>query len=319
MDTIKETSGAAVAVAPKKKRHIKKSHLQLYSLCVIPALLVLVFNYLPIYGLLISFKDYKYSKGIWGSDWVGLDNFKFFIQSNDFTRTTWNTLELNAIFIFFGIVAAVLVAVLLFEIQSRKAVKTYQTILITPHFMSWIIASYMVYAILSPEYGILNRIIEMFGGTAIQWYSIPEVWTWILLLCSLWKHVGMDMVVYYAALMGIDSSLFEAAKIDGANKIQIAWYITIPTLVPLITMLSILKVGGIFRSDFGLFYQVPRDIGALYPRTDTIDTYVYRVMREIGDFSMSTAIGFLQSLVGFCMVMLTNFIARKIDPSRALF
>ncbi|MBQ2897658.1 MAG: sugar ABC transporter permease [Clostridia bacterium] len=293
--------------------------MQLYSLCVIPALLVLVFNYLPIYGLLISFKDYKYSKGIWGSDWVGLDNFKFFIQSNDFTRTTWNTLELNAIFIFFGIVAAVLVAVLLFEIQSRKAVKTYQTILITPHFMSWIIASYMVYAILSPEYGILNRIIEMFGGTAIQWYSIPEVWTWILLLCSLWKHVGMDMVVYYAALMGIDSSLFEAAKIDGANKIQIAWYITIPTLVPLITMLSILKVGGIFRSDFGLFYQVPRDIGALYPRTDTIDTYVYRVMREIGDFSMSTAIGFLQSLVGFCMVMLTNFIARKIDPSRALF
>lgn len=318
MDTINQTSGAAV-VAPKKKRRIKKSHLQLYSLCVIPVLLVLVFNYFPLYGLLIAFKDYKYNKGIMGSEWVGLDNFKFYITSNDFTRTTWNTLELNIIFITCGIIAAVLVAVLLFEIQSRKAVKTYQTILITPHFMSWIIASYMVYAILSPEYGILNRIITFFGGTAIQWYSIPELWTWILLVCYVWKTVGMDMVVYYAALMGIDTSLFEAAKIDGANKVQIAWYITVPTLVPLITILTILKIGGIFRSDFGLFYQVPRDIGALYQRTDTIDTYIYRVMRQIGDMSMSSAIGLLQNVVGFTMVMITNGIARKIDPSRALF
>lgn len=319
MDAIKETSGAAVAVAPKKKRHIKKSHLQLYSLCVIPALLVLVFSYFPLYGLLIAFKDYKYNKGIWGSEWVGLDNFKFYVQSNDFTRTTWNTLELNVIFIICGIIAAVLVAVLLFEIQSRKAVKTYQTILITPHFMSWIIASYMVYAILSPEYGLINKLIEAFGGTAIQWYSIPELWTWILLVCYVWKHVGMDMVVYYAALMGIDTALFEAAKIDGANKVQIAWYITVPTLVPLITILTILKIGAIFRSDFGLFYQVPRDIGALYPRTDTIDTYIYRVMRQIGNLSMSSAIGLLQNVVGFTLVMVTNYITRKIDPSRALF
>lgn len=319
MDTIKESSGAAVTVAPKKKVHIKKGHLQLYSLCVIPMLLIFVFNYLPLYGLLIAFKDYKYSKGIWGSEWVGFDHFKFYIQSNDFTRTTWNTLELNAIFIVCGIAAAVLTAVLLFELSSRKAVKTYQTILITPHFMSWIIASYMVYAILSPEYGLLNKIIEAFGGTAVQWYALPEAWTWILLICSIWKHLGMDTVVYYAALMGIDTSLFEAAKIDGANKVQIAWYITIPTLVPLITILSILKVGNIFRSDFGLFYQVTRDMGSLYERTDTIDTYIYRVMRQIGDLSMSTAIGFLQNIVGFTLVMLTNYIVRKIDPSRALF
>jgi len=318
LDTIKETSGVAV-VAPKKKSKLKKSHLQLYSLCAIPVLLVLVFNYFPLYGLLIAFKDYKYNKGILGSEWVGLENFKFYVTSSDFTRTTWNTLELNVIFIVCGIIAAVLVAVLLFEIQSRKAVKTYQTILITPHFMSWIIVSYIVYAILSPEYGLLNKIIEAFGGTAIQWYSTPEAWTWILLICSIWKHVGMDSVVYYASLMGIDTSLFEAAKIDGANKVQIAWHITVPTLVPLITILTILKIGSIFRADFGLFYQVPRDIGALYERTDVIDTYIYRVMRQVGNLSMSSAIGLLQSIVGFCLVMITNYITRKIDPSRALF
>lgn len=319
MDITKETSGVAT-VAPKKRRGIKLSHLQLYSLCLIPCLLLLVFNYFPLYGLLIAFKNYKYSDGIIGSEWVGLDKFKFYVESEYFARNTWNTLELNIIFIIFGIMAAVLVAVLLFELRSRKAVKTYQTILITPHFMSWIIASYMVYAILSPESGILNSIIKFFGGAPIQWYSVPEYWTWILLVCYVWKHVGMDMVVYYAALMGIDTSLFEAAKIDGANKVQIAWYITIPTLVPLITILTILKVGGIFRSDFGLFYQVPRDMGPLYPRTDTIDTFIYRTMLSANaDLSMSSAVGLLQNAVGFTLVMVTNFIARKIDPSRALF
>lgn len=318
MDKNIETSGAVVA-APKKRSKFRKSHLQLYSLCIVPVLLVFVFSYIPLYGLLICFKNYNYRQGILGSPWVGLDNFKFYVMSNDFTRTLWNTLELNCIFIVCGIVAAVLVAVLLFEITSRNATKVYQTMLITPHFVSWIIAAYIVYAILSPEYGILNKIIESMGGTGIAWYNTPEAWTWILLICSIWKHVGMDCVVYYAALMGIDTSLFEAAKIDGANKVQIAWYITVPTLVPLITILTILKIGSIFRADFGLFYQVPMDNGALYPRTDVIDTYVYRVFRQIGNLSMSTAIGFLQSIIGFIMVMTTNAVVKKVDPNRALF
>ena len=318
MDKNIETAGATV-VAPKKKSKFKKSQFQLYSLCVIPVLLVFVFSYIPLYGLLICYKNYNYRQGILGSPWVGFDNFKFYVMSNDFTRTLWNTLELNVIFIVCGIIAAILVAVLLFEIQSRNATKVYQTVLITPHFVSWIIAAYIVYAILSPEYGILNKMIEALGGEGIAWYNTPEAWTWILLICSVWKHVGMDCVVYYAALMGIDTSLFEAAKIDGANKVQIAWYITIPTLVPLITILTILKIGSIFRADFGLFYQVPMDTGSLYSRTDVIDTYIYRVFRQVGNLSMSTAIGFLQSIVGFCMVMLTNAVVKKVDPNRALF
>lgn len=310
----------AVTVKNQKKGFkIKKNDLQLYSLCFIPILLVFIFCYIPMFGIIIAFKNYKYNKGILGSEWVGLDNFKFFINSNDFWRITWNTLELNFIFIVLGIVAAVLVAILLFELRSRNCTKIYQTVLITPHFMSWVIVSYIVYAFLNPSYGMLNRIIEAFGGTPIEWYSMPEVWTWILTICSIWKHVGMDSVVYYAALMGIDTSLFEAAEIDGANKLQSIWHITVPSLIPLITILTILKIGHIFRADFGLFYQVTRDVGALYSRTDVIDTYVYRTMREIGDMGMSAAVGLLQSVVGFVLVIITNAVTKKINPDSALF
>lgn len=303
----------------KKKFKLNKRHLQLYSFCVIPMLLVFLFNYLPMFGIIIAFKDYKYNKGIFGSKWVGLNNFDFLFKSNDFFRITWNTLELNFIFIIVGTVAAVLVALLMFGIKSRGASKVYQTVLITPHFMSWVIVSYIVYAFLNPSYGMINKIIEALGGQAVDWYSTPGAWTYILAICYVWKHVGMDSVVYYAALMGLDSSLFEAAQIDGANRRQIAWNITIPSLIPLITVLTILKIGNIFRADFGLFYQVTRNVGTLYARTDVIDTYVYRTMREIGDMGMSSAVGLLQSFVGFVLVMVTNAIAKKVDPENSLF
>lgn len=303
----------------KKKFKPKMRHLQLYSFCVIPMLLVFLFNYLPMFGIIIAFKDYKYNKGIFGSKWVGLNNFDFLFKSNDFFRITWNTLELNFIFIIVGTIAAVLVALLIFGIKSRNASKVYQTVLITPHFMSWVIVSYIVYAFLNPSYGMVNKIIELFGGKAVDWYSAPSAWTYILTICYVWKHVGMDSVVYYAALMGLDSSLFEAAQIDGANKRQIAWNITIPSLIPLITVLTILKVGSIFRADFGLFYQVTRNVGTLYARTDVVDTYVYRTMREIGDMGMSSAVGLLQSVVGFVLVMVTNAVAKKVDPESSLF
>jgi len=305
--------------AEKKKFKIKKNDLQLYSLCVIPMLLVFIFSYLPMSGLVIAFKNYKYSKGIWGSDWIGFDNFKFFVNSNDFWRITWNTLELNSIFIAMGIIAAVMLAIFLFELTSRKSTKVYQTILITPHFMSWIIVSYMVYAFLNPSYGMLNKLIESLGGESVDWYSTPSAWTWILLICSVWKHIGMDSVVYYAALMGVDTALFEAAEIDGANKLKIIRHIVIPSLIPLVSILTILKIGNIFRADFGLFYQVTRNVGTLYSRTDVVDTYIYRVMREVGDMGMSGAVGFLQSIVGFIMVMVTNTVSKKIDPNNSLF
>lgn len=306
-------------VTVKKRRKLTREEWQLYSLCVLPVLLVIIFCYVPMGGLVIAFKDYRFDLGILGSKWVGFQNFEFFLKSSEFVRITWNTLSMNFIFIIFGIVTSVIVATLLFGLKSRNATKVFQTTLITPHFLSWVVVSYMVYAFLNPKYGLLNSFFGLFGAEPTDWYSKPEVWPLILTICSIWKHVGMDSVIYYATLMGIDTVLFEAADIDGANPIVKFKAIILPELVPLITVLTILKIGNIFRADFGLFYQVPRDVGMLYSTTDVIDTYVFRAMREIGDMSMASAVGFLQSIVGFAMVVLTNFLAGKINPDNTLF
>ncbi|MBQ3114751.1 MAG: sugar ABC transporter permease [Clostridia bacterium] len=298
---------------------MNKNTWQLYSLAAIPILLVFVFSYLPMFGIIIAFKNYKYNLGIMGSKWVGFDNFKFFTHSTDFIRLVRNTLGMNALFIIFGTMAAVLVAVFLYDLKSRNATKVYQTILITPHFMSWVIVAYIVYAFLNPQYGLINSIIQSFGVSPKDWYAEPKYWPGILTVCYIWKHVGMDCVVYYAALMGMDNSLIEAAKIDGANKKDIILHIIIPTLLPLITILTILKIGNIFRADFGLFYQVPRNIGKLYATTDVVDTYVFRAMRVIGDMGMSSAVGFLQSIVGMILVVATNKASKLIDPETGLF
>lgn len=304
---------------PLNKKRFSKNELQLYSLCTIPLMLVTVFCYLPMVGIIIAFKKYNYSRGIFGSEWVGFSNFEFFVKSNEFVRITWNTLSLNFLFIVFGMAAALFVAILLFELKNRTATKIFQTILITPHFMSWVVVAYMGYAVLNPQYGFLNLILENLGLSKLDWYTMPNAWPAILTTAAVWKHVGMDSVVYYAALMGIDPSLFEAAEIDGATKWKRTKHIVIPSLVPLITILSILKIGGIFRADFGLFYQLTRNVGALYVTTDVIDTYIFRTMRVIGNMGMSSAVGLLQSLVGFILVVFTNHCAKKIDSDLGLF
>jgi putative aldouronate transport system permease protein len=303
----------------KTRAGISAKTAQLYSLAGIPLLLVFVFNYLPMFGIVIAFKDYKFDKGIFGSEWVGLDNFIYFFKSGSFWLIAKNTILLNGLFIVTGVVSAVALAVILFEITSRNNVKIYQTILITPNFLSWVVAGYMAYAILNPEYGFLNSLTASLGGEGKAWYSMPEVWPGILNAASVWKHIGMDSVVYYASLMSIDSELFEAAEVDGANKWHKIKNITLPHLGALVTVLVILKIGNIFRADFGLFYQLTRDVGALYPTTDVMDTYVFRTMRVIRVMSMSSAAGLLQSVVGFALVMATNFTVKKFDPDRALF
>ena len=303
----------------RKRKKISKNELQLYSLCIIPMLAIFIFCYIPMGGIIIAFKNYKYNLGIFGSDWVGFENFKFFFTSGEFVKITWNTIYMNAIFIVVGIFCAVMVAVLMFHVRSRAATKLYQTVLITPNFISWVVAAYMVYAFLNPNYGLVNGILKAFGKETVDWYAKPGAWPVILTISSIWKHVGMDSVYYYAALMGIDSTLFEAAEVDGANKFQVMKAIIIPLLVPLMTILTIMKIGGIFRADFGLFYQIPRNVGLLYSTTDVIDTYIFRTMREVGDMGMSSAVGLLQSVVGLVMVLLTNAAARKINPDNALF
>ena len=303
----------------KTMKRDRVTQMKLWSFCIIPILLIVVFCYIPMVGIIIAFKDYRYDKGIFGSPWVGFNNFKFFFESNEFFRITWNTLSMNLIFIVVGIACAVLVAVMLFEIRSKLKVKTFHTILITPHFVSWVIVAYVVYGFLNPEYGLVNQFLTNIGMEKIQFYSIPGVWPVILLISFIWKHVGMDSVLYYATLMGIDESLFEAAALDGATEIQKARYITIPSLIPIITLLAIMKIGGIFRADFGLFYQVPRNVGALYETTDVIDTYIFRNLRTLGNIGMSSAVGLLQSVVGFVLVLLTNYLSKKVDPDCGLF
>lgn len=293
--------------------------MQLYSLCAIPMLLVLVFNYLPMFGIVIAFKNYRYDLGIWGSEWVGLENFKVFMMSDDFSRIAYNTIVLNFTFLIVSMIFSVLLAVLLFEIRSRKTVKVCQTVLITPHFISWVVAGYMVYAFLNPELGFLTKILESISGKDVNFYTQPDAWPFILAIIYVWKCVGMNSVTYYASLMGIDSSLLEAARIDGANKFHEIRHIMIPHLTPLITIMFILGIGGIFRSDFGLFYQCTRDVSTLYETTDVMDTYIFRTMRVLGDTSISSAAGVFQSIIGFLCVIITNFVVTKIDPERALF
>lgn len=293
--------------------------LQLYSMCALPILLILVFNYLPMVGLVLAFKSFRYDKGIFGSPWIGFDNIKVFFESDAFWKITRNTLGLNAIFITAITFSSIALAVILYRINNRKAIKVYQTILIIPQFVSWVIAAYILYSFLNPQFGILNRLLEFMGMKSVDWYSAPNAWPTILTISYIWKHIGLDCVIYYAALIGMDTSLLEAASIDGATRWQQTKYVIIPQLTILIVIQTILKIGSIFRADFGMFYQLTRDVGSLYDTTDVIDTYIFRTMRVTGNMGMSSAVGLLQSLVGFILVMFTNFISKKVDEDYGLF
>lgn len=303
----------------RKKRGSFKDNLQLLSMALPTILLLAVFNYAPMFGLVLAFKDYKVTDGIFGSPWAGFKNFEFFLKSQDAWRITRNTLGLNFLFIVVGIICGVIFALIMFEVKRARQVKVYQTISILPSFLSWVAVGYIVYALLDPTKGILNQIIEFFGGKGISWYSEPKYWPVILLITKTWQGVGLGSIIYYAALMGVDQELFEAAEIDGANKLQRTWYISLPQLVPIIIIMGLLDVGKVFRADFGLFYNVTRNVGALYPTTDVIDTYVFRALMNQGNIGMSSAVGLFQSVVCFITLMVTNSIVNKISPDNALF
>lgn len=303
----------------KKRAKLSRNQWELISMSILPLLFVVVFNYIPMAGVVIAFKDYRYDKGIFGSKWVGLDNFIYFFKTSDFWNVTKNTLVMNIGFISVGMICAIALAILFYEVKSKRAIKTYQTLSIVPHFLSWVVVGYIGYAFLQPSYGLVNKVLTSLGFAAVDWYNTPKVWPAILILLSIWKHAGMDCIIYYATMMGIDSSLYEAADLDGAGRWQKIRHVTLPCLVPVIVILGIMKIGNIFRADFGLFYQMTRDIGALYETTDVLDTYIYRTMRVVGDMSASSAMGLLQSVVGFILVIVTNRIVRKIDDSLSLF
>ncbi|WP_461878099.1 ABC transporter permease [Fusicatenibacter sp.] len=303
-----------------KKKNALKEYWPLY-LMMLPALLyLLINNYIPMAGMVIAFKKLNFAKGIWASPWAGLKNFKFLFASRDAWIITRNTLLYNVAFILVNMVIGIAIAILITEVKNIKLKKLYQSAILLPFLMSMVILSYIVYALLSAENGLVNNsILPLFHMDPIQWYQKPKYWPAILIIANCWKGVGYGCLIYIASLIGIDPSFYEAARLDGASKWQEITKITLPSLVPTIITLLLLSIGRIFYSDFGLFYQVPMNSGVLVSTTNVIDTYVYRALIEQGNISMSSAAGVYQSLVGFCVVMLSNWIVRKVDKDQALF
>ena len=305
----------------KISKRILKENIQLGTMVIPIVVFMALFSYFPMFGIVLGFKNYKVTKGIWGSDWARpiFKNFEFFIKSSDAIRVTRNTILLNLLFIFAGAFFAVTFALLLYEVKRAWHLKVYQTISILPSFLSWVAVSYIVYGFLEPEKGIVNAVIRSLGGENISWYSKASYWPIILLLVKSWHGVGLSCIIYYASLMGIDNELFEAADMDGANKFQKVIYISLPHLVSIVTIMIILDIGKIFRADFGLFYNVTRNVGILYPTTDVIDTYIFRALMDVGDIGMSSAAAFIQSIVCLVTLLVANGIVKKVAPENALF
>ncbi len=296
-----------------------KTNLSLLSMSLPGVVLLFIFAYLPMLGIVIAFKDYRFNLGIFGSEWVGFQNFRFLFGTDAALRITRNTMLMNILFIGTITVCALVVAILMNEVYRSRMSKYYQTMLFFPYFISWVIVSYFVFAFLNGQTGLINQWIDALEIKRIAWYRSPEYWPAILVLANLWNGIGFSSIIYLAGILGISPELFEAAKIDGAGKLQQIRHITLPMLYPMIIILTLLAIGRIFHADFGLFFFLPRDNPLLYSTTDVIDTFVYRSLVELGEISMAAAAGFYQSFVGFLLVVGANWVVRRFNEDYALY
>lgn len=307
-----------VSLNVKVKRYAR--YMPLFVMTLPGLIYLLINNYLPMVGILLAFKNIDFQKGVFNGNWIGLQNFTYLFKTRDAFIITRNTLLYNVLFIVLNTVAAIFVALMLNELTSKIRLRIHQTVILLPYLISMVIVGYLVYAVFSIDTGFMNKtILPLFGIGEISWYTEPKYWPIILPIVNLWKNIGFLSVIYFASIIGIDKELYEAAEIDGANRWQQIWRITVPLIKPVVTMMVLLSVGRIFYSDFGLFYQVPMNSGAIYDTTNVIDTYVYRGLMQLGDIGMSAAAGVYQSLVGFVLVMVSNLIVRKVAPENALF
>jgi len=301
-----------------KSTYMIKNNMELLLLATPALLYFVIFQYFPMFGNIIAFKDFRYDLGILGSKWIGFENFSFFFSSQDALRITKNTVLYGIVFTMIDTIAAMLLAVLLYEVLSNRALKYYQTVMMFPRFLSWVVVGYLSYTLLNPVHGILNQLLDFFGTAGRDWYSNSDYWPWILTITQAWKNIAFPMLLYYASLLAVNPEQFEAAELDGADWFQKTRYVSLPALTPVVIMLSLLAIGNIFKGDFGLFYQLTRDVGTLYPTTDIIDTYVFRSLKTANP-GMTTAVTLYQSVVGLVMILISNFIIRKINPEHALF
>ena len=321
-----ETAAVSTQVKKRKKFTWTRDDSELALLGLPTTIWFAVFAYLPMFGLIIAFKDFKLQRGagflqsLFASEWNGLDNFKFFLSNNTFGILLRNTLLYNLVFIVLNLVIPVALAIIINQLYSKIASKCYQTLMFFPYFMSWVVVSYFVYAFLNPDRGLANTIITALGGEKIMWYSSPQYWPFILVFMSTWKSMGYNMVVYLASITGIDTTMYEAAILDGATKWQQAKYITIPAIRPMIIMMFILNIGHIFYSDFGLFYQVTQHLPQpLSDVASTFDTYIFMALQTGNSKIGQTAAASLFQSVCCCItVLITNAIVSKIDPDSAI-
>lgn len=293
----------------------------MFYIMMLPGIAILIVNnYIPMFGIMIAFKNINYVDGILGSPWSGFRNFEYLFKTKDAWIITRNTLLYNGGFIILNLIIPLAFAMMLNEMKNRFMAKFHQTIMFLPYFLSMVVISYLAFAFMSDQNGFLNKtLLPMMGLETVSWYFTKEVWPYVLPLVNTWKWVGYYTVMYMAAIIGIDDEYYEAATIDGAGKWKQMTSITIPLIMPVVTILTLLQIGRIFNADFGLFFQVPRESGVLFPVTNVIDTYVYRTFLTVGDIGLSSAAGLLQSVVGFTLVFLSNWIVRRINKENALF
>ena len=297
-----------------------RKYTPLYLLMLPGIAYLIINNYAPMFGMFIAFKNINFSAGIFESDWIGFKNFEYLFKTTDAFIITRNTILYNAAFIVIGTVLSIAVAILLNEIRVKVLSRFYQSVIVLPHLISFVVVGYLVYAALSLETGFMNKtILPLFGIESISWYTEPKYWPVILTVVQLWKSVGFSCIIFLASIISIDPEYYEAARLDGASKWRQIQSITIPLITPVIVMLTLLSIGRMFYSDFGLFYQVPMNSGMLNDTTNVIDTYVYRSLMIMGDIGMASAAGVYQSIVGFVLVLSANYIVRKFNRENALF
>ena len=310
----------AIAKRSRRKRINWKRYLPVYLMLLPGVAYFIINNYIPMYGITIAFRKLDFRVGILRSPFCGFENFKFLFASGNMGPIIRNTVLYNLVFILLGTVFNITVAILFNEIRQKAAKKLYQTTILLPHLMSMVVVSSLVFNFLSADYGFLNKsIIEPMTGSTVSFYQEKAYWPFILTFIHMWKGVGFGMVLYLSTLLGISTDYYEAAKIDGATKWQQIRHITLPLLKPTIITMTILSISKIFNSDFGLFYQVPKNSGVLYPVTQTIDTYVYNALMNQNNIMMSSAASVAQAVIGFVLILVSNGVIKKLSPEDAMF
>ncbi len=283
------------------------------------ALYTFIFSYLPMGGIVLAFKNYNYRDGIFGSPWNGFQNFRFFFQSGQAFKVTRNTILYNLLFLVVNTTLQVTLAILISEMPGKRYKKTMQSFMFLPYFISWVIVSVIAFNFLSYDYGVINALRNSLGLDKLDFYGTPKYWIGILTFFNAWKGVGYGTVMYLAAIMGIDTSLYESAEIDGANIFQRIFYITIPCLYPTLIILTLLAIGNIFRGDFQMFYQLVGNNGLLFDYTDVIDTFTFRALITSNDIGMASASGLYQSVFCFITILTANYLVRRYDKDYSLF